>query len=375
MTDGGRWYVRFAGRVTGPFETERLRTMAARGALTPLHFLSSDGNAWVPASKVRAVFGDERGDPQPYSLVDDDRLRAGEPAHAPPAAAAPAPLSAREAAPPVADPESAPRDRAASGATDGVAAPTLPAGSVSVRPIVAFAVLLAFIALVVSALGALPQRPEWFVVDADALGRRLVVRLLQAIAAAAGLAACAMGMTPTLAAASAAVACVVACASAIDAAELPWTRVAMLVVPLAAVLCALSRARAPALQAVSVFALAASPLAAALSLWLAVRGGGDHPAIAGSLAAIAAAGCLAVGIAAWVALRRPPDAPDRAFLHAGAGAAAVVGAALLGAVSMSDARGVREVAVDACVVLAASGAAWAWMLAVLVPRGRSAGAP
>ena len=52
----GPWYVRFAGRRSGPFDAERLRTLARRGALTRMHSLSADGTAWVAASTVRAVF-------------------------------------------------------------------------------------------------------------------------------------------------------------------------------------------------------------------------------------------------------------------------------------------------------------------------------
>ena len=46
MSDG-QWYVRFAGRVTGPFDLDRVRTMARRGAITRMHFLSKDGKSWL----------------------------------------------------------------------------------------------------------------------------------------------------------------------------------------------------------------------------------------------------------------------------------------------------------------------------------------
>ena len=52
----GPWFVRFAGRRSGPFDAERLRTLARRGALTRMHSVSADGKAWVPATSVRAVF-------------------------------------------------------------------------------------------------------------------------------------------------------------------------------------------------------------------------------------------------------------------------------------------------------------------------------
>lgn len=50
------WWVRHAGRVSGPFTVERLRTMAQRGSLTRVHQVSPDCQGWLPACDVRAVF-------------------------------------------------------------------------------------------------------------------------------------------------------------------------------------------------------------------------------------------------------------------------------------------------------------------------------
>ena len=52
----GPWFVRFAGRRTGPFDAERLRILARRGALSRVHALSIDGKVWSAATTVRAVF-------------------------------------------------------------------------------------------------------------------------------------------------------------------------------------------------------------------------------------------------------------------------------------------------------------------------------
>lgn len=57
MSEG--WHVRQAGRQSGPFDLERLRTMAQRGALTRFHQLSRDGEEWISAAKVRAVFNED----------------------------------------------------------------------------------------------------------------------------------------------------------------------------------------------------------------------------------------------------------------------------------------------------------------------------
>ena len=52
----GPWFVRFAGRRSGPFDADRLRTLARRGALSRVHALSVDGKNWSAATTVRAVF-------------------------------------------------------------------------------------------------------------------------------------------------------------------------------------------------------------------------------------------------------------------------------------------------------------------------------
>jgi hypothetical protein len=52
----GPWFVRHAGRQTGPFDLERVRTMARRGAVTRMHSLSRDGRSWEPAANVHEVF-------------------------------------------------------------------------------------------------------------------------------------------------------------------------------------------------------------------------------------------------------------------------------------------------------------------------------
>jgi hypothetical protein len=51
----GPWFVRFAGRRSGPFDAERLRTMARRKALTRMHAVSVDGTTWASAVTLRAV--------------------------------------------------------------------------------------------------------------------------------------------------------------------------------------------------------------------------------------------------------------------------------------------------------------------------------
>ena len=52
-----RWFIRFAGERSGPFDVERLRILAHRGQLTRMHSVSADGRSWAPATSLREVFG------------------------------------------------------------------------------------------------------------------------------------------------------------------------------------------------------------------------------------------------------------------------------------------------------------------------------
>lgn len=81
MTDSAphaQWWVRQAGRRSGPFALDRLRVMASRGALTRFHQLSSDGERWVPAGAVVPEVEHARGGPaqrsSPQMQFDDSDL-------------------------------------------------------------------------------------------------------------------------------------------------------------------------------------------------------------------------------------------------------------------------------------------------------------
>jgi hypothetical protein len=58
MSDA-RWFIRFAGQKSGPFDLHRLRTLARRGTLTRMHSISSDGVSWSPVSSLRGVFDED----------------------------------------------------------------------------------------------------------------------------------------------------------------------------------------------------------------------------------------------------------------------------------------------------------------------------
>lgn len=55
-SDVEQWTIRHAGRESGPFDAERLRVMARRGALTRFHQVSADGATWLAATQLRNVF-------------------------------------------------------------------------------------------------------------------------------------------------------------------------------------------------------------------------------------------------------------------------------------------------------------------------------
>lgn len=49
-------YVRMRGRVLGPFDDNKLKTLASRGQLSRMHEVSTNGMAWVPASEYPDLF-------------------------------------------------------------------------------------------------------------------------------------------------------------------------------------------------------------------------------------------------------------------------------------------------------------------------------
>src|SRR4051794_30265699 len=59
--DNTSYFVRFRGRVSGPFTLERLRGMAYAGQLGPIHEVSTDRAAWGPASTVAGLLPDAPG--------------------------------------------------------------------------------------------------------------------------------------------------------------------------------------------------------------------------------------------------------------------------------------------------------------------------
>jgi hypothetical protein len=58
-------YVRSRGRVLGPFDEEKLRSLARQGQLSRIHEVSDDGATWVRAGQYPDLFEALGGSPAP----------------------------------------------------------------------------------------------------------------------------------------------------------------------------------------------------------------------------------------------------------------------------------------------------------------------
>jgi S1-C subfamily serine protease len=55
-----QFFVRIRGRILGPYNRDKLRSLIARGQLARIHEISRDGVIWLSASTCDQLFGDER---------------------------------------------------------------------------------------------------------------------------------------------------------------------------------------------------------------------------------------------------------------------------------------------------------------------------
>lgn len=62
-------YIRMRGRVLGPYDQEKLQSLARRGQLSRMHELSSDATNWVRASTYPELF--VSADPPPATVTQD----------------------------------------------------------------------------------------------------------------------------------------------------------------------------------------------------------------------------------------------------------------------------------------------------------------
>lgn len=331
MSDG-RWFVRFAGRRSGPFDAERLRTMARRGTLTRMHSVSVDGRSWTPATELRAVFNEDgtvvapgtaalavEGEEAPSSF--DDIPDAGV-IELPPAAPARARL-----------------------------------GSARVRPVVICAMVLATVML------SLPTSRD----DAGSVAwwwhegpLAVSVRGLAALAVLAGWVLAFLRPEPARAASVAGVAAIL---SAVSAAALapwaPWAAILAPLVPLAAVLVALDAAGAASTRLMGKFAASAAAVLGIAAIVVVVL----RPS--GWAIGSAALGAVGAGALAWAgvrAVRATSPSENHVFwggVVAATGAMAAVFAAAFGGLLGDAPMQGAQASASACLVLAFATLSWA----------------
>ena len=329
---GGPWFVRFAGRRTGPFDAERLRTLARRGALTRMHALSADGKAWMPATEVRAVFN-----------ADGSVVAAG---------------TAGLELEPDADPGAFGAELPDSGPLElPLVSSRRALGSALVRPAVLCALGLATIMLALPTSRDESGSLSWWWSEGPLA---ISVRGLCAFAVLGAWVVAFLPPEPARAASVSAVAAVLAAAGALVLATwAPWAVVMALLVPVAALLVALDAAGSAGARTMGVVALALASLMGIALVALGISWFTPWVLVGMVLGAIGAGG---LGWAGHCAFRRP--GPNAAGVFGGGvigatGALGCVFAAafggLVGDVPMQGAQG----AVSACLVLAFSTISWA----------------
>ena len=324
----GPWFVRFAGRRSGPFDAERLRTLARRGALTRMHSVSADGRTWVSATTVRAVFNADgsvvASGARAVEVAEDDR---------PDFDGIPdAPLELPRA-----------MARAA-------------LGSALVRPVVLCALVLATVMLAMPTSRDESGALAWWWSEGAA---DITVRGLCAVAVLGGWVIAFLAPEPARAASVAAVAAVLAAAASLGLLEDKWAIFAVLLVPASAILVALDAAGSTAARTMGGASIAvAAIMGIAVAVLVAL-----YPSawsIAGAVLAVIGAGAL--GFAGFRAMKRPGPSAEGVFWGAVAAATGALGAAFaaaFGGLAGPQPMEGAKAAVTACLVLAFSAISWA----------------
>lgn len=68
-------YLRFRGRVSGPFPFSRIKEMAAGGLVSPIHEISIDRNKWNPAGEIDDLFPTKSPDVELLKISSEDTTR------------------------------------------------------------------------------------------------------------------------------------------------------------------------------------------------------------------------------------------------------------------------------------------------------------
>lgn len=329
----GPWFVRLGSRRAGPFDAERLRVMAQRGALTRTHAVSADGKAWVRAGTLRAVFNADGSVVAPGTRPIDV-----EP-------------DADEAAGFGAIPEGEPME------LPSIGAPRARVGSARVRPAVIGALVLATAALAMPTSRDEAGAVAWWWSE-GALA--IAVRGLSAAATIGAWVVAFMAPEPARSASVAAVAAVLAAAA--SATLVPWAPWAAMLGPLvavSAVLVALDAAGSRSVATVGKVAMGAAALLGGGSLVVAILQGGGWEIAGGVLGLLGAAG---IGAAGLEAVRGAQARPGRVFwscVGGAVGALAGMFAGAFGALGGTAPMQAAEAATSACLVLSFATLAWA----------------
>lgn len=78
------YFLRMQGRVTGPFDMVKLKSLRARGVLQPFHEVSADRSNWTPASSLTEIFASVSAVPVAAPVAQDpDPALSGLPASQP----------------------------------------------------------------------------------------------------------------------------------------------------------------------------------------------------------------------------------------------------------------------------------------------------
>ncbi len=324
----GPWFVRIGGRRSGPFDAERLRLLARRGALTRVHSVSADGRTWARATSLRAVFNE-----------DGSVVVAGKP-------------SVEEPADDGADFSSIPDVP-----IEFPFASSRPAlGAALVRPVVIAALMLGTVMLAMPTSRDESGALAWWWSEGAA---DIAIRGLCAFALLGGGVTVFLAPEPVRASSVAAVTAVLAAAASLGLVHAPWAVFAVLLVPATALLVALDASGSAGARAMGVGAIAVSA-AVGISAAFTVANPRSGWSLGG--AALAVAGAVALGVSGIRALRIPGPNASGVFWSSAAAAAAGLGAAFvsaLGALVSPEPMTAAKAAVTACLVLAFSAISWA----------------
>lgn len=347
--EGALWWVRYGGRVSGPFDLERLRIMAARGALTRLHQVSTDQSSWTSAGTLPGMLAGS-------GAGSGTGVGAGEHGEGLTAVAgARGGIGADAKCDALAfDEGTAHTDEAMHPTRSGLAAPA--SSPATIRAAQGVAIIMAALALAAPTSRWPDGSLQWWPQQQPL---SIAVHTLCAATIAAWWVAMALVPAPAVGSALAATSALLAAAVALPLlAWAPWAMPFALLVPCAAMLVAAFGASAAHRRAMGTCTAIAAPLCtvvAGLLLWRSFSAWGAAAAVLGGAGAM---------VLAWAAAQVARQAPVAPFAAIATASVALVGAlfatACGGLASGTPIHGAAG-AVAALLTLSLSVLAWAGM--------------